>query len=263
MPPFTGLAANYRQFRPALPPAAANYLWETASRYTTASRLLDVGTGTGTVMLALTNRFEQMIGIDPEMEMLEVASESFKHVLAERKLIRLFCSRIEDFTPPDGWKASLVTFSRSFHWVEQDATLCRLVDFTEPNGLVALMSDRSLLNGDEPWQKATDELLASYLGETSRITGLGSNRKYREWADVLKASPFNIVERAVFPVQRVWTYESILGYLNSTSMATRRNFGDRAEDFEAALKQTLNSISNTDEFIENDDWEVIIGRKIE
>jgi len=259
--PFDGLAPLYRKYRPAFPSETAAYLYDLASQQTTGKNLLDVGVGTGQVMLACARHFEQMIGIDPDLGMLDEASEALKPVLAERRLIRLFQSRVEDFTPPEGWKASLVTFSRSFHWVEQDATLIRLAGMTEPNGLVALMSDRNFERCESEWCRAVMELVRRFLGEPKRLWTATNPHFYREWGDVLKASPFCDVERATFPVERVWTYETILGYLYSTSTVAKHQFGDRSGEFEAELKGLLTTLSSEDCFLENDTWEVIVGRK--
>jgi SAM-dependent methyltransferase len=259
--PFSGLAPLYRKFRPSFPAEAAQYLCEIAARHTKANHLLDVGTGTGQVMLAMAPHFEQIIGIDPDMEMLEAASDELRAVLAERRFIRLFCSRIEDFTPPEGWQASLVTFSRSFHWVEQDATLTRLAGMTEPNGLVALTSDRSLERGQQEWHEAVRDVVNRFLGQLDRpwLTTNGGFR--RDWGDVLRASPFSEVSRASFPVHRIWTSGSIIGYLYSTSTVARHRFGERAEEFEETLRKRLRSLSSEDRFEEEDEWEVIVGRK--
>ena len=257
MNPFQGTANYYRRYRPPFPPEAAKWLHEQSLLRTSGKRLLDVGCGTGQVMVACAPYFEQMIGIDPDSGMLEEASDALKSVLAERRLIRLFQSRIEDYFPPEIWKASLVTFSRSFHWVEQDATLLRLADMTEPQGMVALMSDRSIGRGSTEWQRSVEQLVTEFLG----AEGHPQMKPSREWGDVLAASPFSVVERAEFPVRRIWSYETILGYIYSTSRASKPHYGERAAEFEERLKAQLTNHSSNDQYLETDQWEVILGSK--
>jgi ubiquinone/menaquinone biosynthesis C-methylase UbiE len=260
MGPFTGTARYYSRCRPGLPLNVAEYLAQIAGS-SPNNRLLDVGTGTGQVIEALAGWFDDLIGIDPEMEMLEIAAENLRKLVYERKLIRLFCSRIEDFEPPPDWLPHLTVFSRSFHWVDQDATLLKLSGFAAPGGAVALLSDSSFDRGTADWQHAVTSLTKQFLGEPQRAWAKQNPPFYRPWADVLRASPFHSVEQASFPITRVWTTESILGYLYSTSLASRTKFGDKICEFEDKLRQILLKISPDDCFVEKDQWDVIVGRK--
>jgi len=219
-----------------------------------------VGTGAGQVIEALAPYFDNLIGVDPEMEMLEVAAVQLCPLVYERKLIRLFCSRIEDFSPPEFFRPHLTVFSRSFHWVEQDSTLLKLSEFMAPQGTVALMSDRAFERGASDWQQAVMELTREFLGEPERKWLKQNPHYYREWSDVLRASPFNQVEKKAFPIVRTWSYQSILGYLYSTSTASRRLFGVRADEFEARLLEVLRKLSLDDRFVEENEWEIISGR---
>lgn len=258
--PFFGAACRYRDFRPQLPPEVAEFL----ARLTPASatrRLLDVGTGTGGVILALAPYFDDLIGVDPESEMLEIAAAMLRPLVRERKVIRLFASAIEEWTLPEGWEASLVVFCRSFHWVEQDETLRRLSSMTTHNGAVALISDGALLNADSGWRKSAAELVTEFIGEPKRLWMAKNPARRRDWGDVLRASPFSVVRRASFAERRIWTVERVIGYIYSTSTSRRDLFGARAQQFESELNRRLAAFGVDGGLIEEAIWEVILGRK--
>ena len=58
---FTGTVDYYRRYRPGIPADVANVLIA-ASAVETPRRLLDLGTGTGHVVLAIGDRFDEIVG---------------------------------------------------------------------------------------------------------------------------------------------------------------------------------------------------------
>jgi ubiquinone/menaquinone biosynthesis C-methylase UbiE len=255
---FKGAASYYDRYRPGLPQSVADYLCEEAGKHTTLSSLLDVGTGTGQVIEALLSRFQDIIGLDVEPEMLDLAGRKFDALPHPNSRIRFYCGRIEDFSPPVGWRASLVTFNRSFHWMERDLTLRKLEGVVEPGGVVAVMSDTWFGQNNE-WQVVVKDVLKEFLGKPPEHVGL---EPYRPFADTLQDSPFNEVTPEVsFPITRTWSYETILGFIYSTSRTKQSAFGKRLFEFEERLRETLARYSTDDAFIEEDRFSVTLGSK--
>jgi predicted TPR repeat methyltransferase len=113
---FAGTASYYRQFRPGIPEDVAEALDKAApSPSGGRRRLLDVGTGTGLVAEALLDRFDDIIAIDTDADMLAAAESALRPKLPQGTHLSLIESTAEDFVPPAGWKADLVTICRAFH----------------------------------------------------------------------------------------------------------------------------------------------------
>ena len=57
-------------------------------------------------------------------------------------------------------------------------------------------------------------------------------------SDELRAAGLDVEERESV-VEKVWTCDSIIGFMFSTSIASRRVLGDNASNFEADLRRAL------------------------
>jgi trans-aconitate methyltransferase len=248
---FTGTAAYYRQFRPGIPEDVAAVLDQAAPTRTNGPRrLLDVGTGTGLVAEALLDRFDDIIAIDNDADMLAAAESALRPKLPKGSRLSLVESTAEDFVPPTGWKADLVTICRAFHWLDQATVLTRLDDQVAPDGVVAIFDDSSFWTATSPWKKAVRDIIKTFLGEERRAGSGTFQHHNRPYSEIMEESPFDQVEEARRLVHRSWTTESILGYLYSTSFAAPDLFGDRLKEFENALKERLAVFSEDDTFPE-------------
>ncbi|SFC62081.1 class I SAM-dependent methyltransferase [Streptomyces aidingensis] len=257
---FRGTVGYYRQYRPGIPEAVAAILDQAVGRHT-PRRLLDIGTGTGLVVEALLDRFTDIIAIDNDGEMLAAAEQALMPALPEGSRLTLIQSTAEQFSPPPGWTAGLVTICRAFHWLDQKAVLARLDNQVAPGGAVAIFGDSSFWAADSPWKQAVRATIHEFLGEERRA-GQGTFQHHnRPYSDILAESPFPEVEEVSVPVVRTWTTESVLGYLYSTSFAAPHLFGDRRPAFEQAVKEALAPFSDDDSFREDNSFLIRIGRR--
>jgi hypothetical protein len=67
---------------------------------------------------------------------------------------------------------------------------------------------------------------------------------------VLRHAGFNPVESRSFEKSYVWNLESLLGYLRSTSFASRAALGERHDAFEADLTASLLAYDSSGHFPE-------------
>lgn len=257
---FTGTVGYYRKYRPGIPPQVADVLDRTVS-HDRPRRLLDVGTGTGLVVEALLGRFDDIIAIDNDPNMLAAAEDALRPALPAGTKLVLSEVEAEDFVPPEGWLADLVTIARAFHWLKQDVILQRLDGQVADGGAVAVFGDNSFWEASSPWKSAVRSVIQEFLGEERRAGQGTFSHHDRPYSEIMEESPFNKVEEVRVPVRRVWTTESILGYLYSTSFAARPLFGDRIGEFEAAIKRTLATFSAEDSFPEDNEFLIRIGRR--
>ncbi|MFI6575389.1 class I SAM-dependent methyltransferase [Nocardiopsis sp. NPDC050513] len=257
---FTGTTEFYRKYRPGIPQEVARVL-DHATPQRRPRRLLDVGTGTGLVIEALLGRFDDVIGVDNDADMLAAAESCLRPELPKGTSLTLVEATAEDFAPPPGWRADLVTICRAFHWLDQPKILRQLDGQVGPGGAVAIFGDNSFWAAGSPWKDAVRAVIKDFLGEERRA-GRGTFQHHnRPYSEFLEESAFNQVDEVRVPVRREWTVESILGYLYSTTFAARGLFGDRIEAFETAVKSTLAGHGDGDTFPEENEFLIRIGRR--
>ncbi|MCC9309093.1 class I SAM-dependent methyltransferase [Kitasatospora sp. RB6PN24] len=257
---FTGTADYYRQYRPGIPETVATVLDE-AAPHRTPRHLLDIGTGTGLVAEALLTRFQDVIAIDNDAEMIETAEQALRPALPDGTALTLVQSAAEDFTPPPGWHADLVTICRAFHWLDQAAVLTLLDNQVAQDGAVAIFGDNSFWAADSPWKQDMRAIIQDFLGEKRRAGTRTFQHHNRPYSEIMEDSPFSQVSEFRVPVQRTWNTAGILGYLYSTSFAAPHLFGDRLPEFENQVKAVLAKHSDNDTFGEDNEFLIRIGRR--
>lgn len=260
MSTFAGTVEHYRKYRPGIPQEVADIL-AAAVPDRHPRRLLDIGTGTGLVVEALLTRFDDIIAIDNDADMLASAETAMRPMVPEGTRMVLQRFSAEEFTPPQDWHADLVTICRAFHWLDQAAVLQRLESQVAEDGAVAIFGDNSFWVASSPWKTAVRSVIQDFLGEQRRAGAGVFNHHNRPYSEIMQESAFNQVEEFRVPVQRVWSTESILGYLYSTSFAAPHLFGDRLADFEATVTRTLTEFSSDDTFDEENEFLIRIGRR--
>lgn len=260
MSTFAGTVEHYRKYRPGITPEVAEIL-TAAVPGRRPRRLLDVGTGTGLVVEALVDDFDGIIAIDTDADMLAAAETALRPLVPAGTQLTLQRCAAEEFTPPDDWRADLVTICRAFHWLDQAGVLRQLDDQVATDGAVAIFGDNSFWVAGSPWKSAVRGVIQDFLGEERRAGGGVFRHHDRPYSEIMQESPFNLVEETRVPVHRTWSAESILGYLYSTSFAAPHLFGERLAEFEAAVRQTLAGFSDDDTFEEHNEFLIRIGRR--
>lgn len=257
--PFQGTVPYYLKFRPGLPAAVVDHLARRFGLDPTTSRVLDLGTGTGQAAMAMIPVARAVVAVDAAAEMIEAAREeaSLQGIDANTISWRVGDAASYELDAP----FDLVTVVRAFHWMDQPLVLDRMTRWLCPGGGVALMGDSSLWNGTADWQRTTKEVIQRFLGSSRRAgAGYFRERSREPYTVMLKRAGFVDVASHQFDVERAWTFESLLGYLYSTTFAARRLFGDRVEDFETTLHAALGKPDPGTEFLEFVPFSVEAGR---
>ena len=254
---FQGTAEFYRRFRSGVPPEVAGPLIDAAPDRRPLS-LLDIGTGTGFVVEALLADVDDVIGIDVDTDLLAVARGGVRPRAGQR--IAFVEARAEEFVPPAGWTADLVTICRTFHWLDRPRVLERLDEIVAPDGVVTVLGDNSIWADNAGWKSEVKAILAEFLGERRRA-GSGTYVRPGPYTDDLDASAFSDWEQLTVPVRRERSLDSVIGYLHSTSFAAPRLFGDRLEEFDQAVRVRLPSFAENGVFVDDNQFGILIGRR--
>ncbi len=264
---FRGTAAFYLRGRPPYSRALPEFLAREADLR--GRRALDVGCGPGTVAVDLAPHAAEVVGLDPDGEML---AEAARH--AERRGVgnlRWVLGRAEDLGTLDLGRFALVTFAQSFHWTDREAVAEVVYDLLEPGGVLALIGHevngrpQPVGPGSPPIpHEAIQALLDRHLGAKRRAGQGVWTLPAERHEDVLERTRFGRPETVYLDGRSdlVQSVEDVLANVHSMSYAAPPLFRDRLEAFDADLRALLTSMSPSGTFW---DWPgdtgVLLARK--
>ncbi|GAA4234990.1 ubiquinone/menaquinone biosynthesis C-methylase UbiE [Streptosporangium album] len=259
---FQGSAAFYERGRLPYAPGFAETL-ATAVGLDGRGRLLDVGCGPGTVLLAMARCFTEAVGIDPDEDMLAEAERQAKRRGVTNA--RWVTARAEDL-PAGLGEFRVVVFANSFHWTDRDRVAATVFEMLEPGGAFVHMSDLKDQSGESvpqpqppspshpaPPNAEIRELARRYLGPVRRAgQGTLPNGTQNREDLVLAKAGFEAFERHVIPAGQVVerSADDIVAWVFSLSHSAPHLFEDRLADFERDLRALLQEASPDNRFAE-------------
>lgn len=254
---FAGTAAHYERGRLPYAPGLVDVLAEVL-RLNGRGRLLDVGCGPGTLALRLADLFSEIVGVDPDREMIaEAGRVAVQRGVSEKA--QWIQARAEDL-PAGLGTFTVATFGQSFHWMDQDLVAATVRGMLRPGGALVHISDvktetrtvGGLPHPAVPYA-AVDELVRHYLGPVRRA-GRGTLPQGTPGGEeaVLALAGFSGPDRHVVPggqaLERGW--DDVVAWVFSMSFSAPHLFGPRRDDFEADLRRLLRDVSPSGRFSE-------------
>ena len=226
---FAGTAPHYRRGRLPYAPGLADVVIDALGLDGTG-RLLDVGCGPGIVAGLLADRFEQVVGVDPDPGMI---AEAERAGIANARWVQL---RAEEL-PAGLGTFRAVTFGASFHWMDRPAVAAIVRDLLEPGGAVVQVSTWNVV----PLPDVVEALRVRYLGPDRRAGQSVRNTSPDGEDAVFQAAGFPPMEEHVVPdgreVER--SVDDAVANVLSMSGTAPHLFGDRLEAFVADLRSVL------------------------
>lgn len=249
---FKGTAWHYARYRrPYSPQIFADIL--SYYKLDGTGRLLDLGCGTGELILPLSKFFKEAIGIDASADMLAEATAKTKREKVQN--VSWIEGKAEDIVFSSA-PIRLTTAGVSFHWMNQPIVLEKVYDATEKCGGMVIIGDTSPVRGKEKtenWKMKRKELIVKYLGEERRA-GDNLHKDFipekRLFKKLIAESPFKTFEFKEYEYATERNIDEIVGFLWSTSYAGRRLFGDQANEFEQELRHELLKLVPSNKFTE-------------
>ena len=104
------------------------------------------------------------------------------------------------------------------------------------------------------------DTIKRWLGNERRA-GPGTHTARPLHQECLKQTPFCALTEVRFVQPHVWTYDGIIGYLHSTSFASRAVVGDNSANFEKDLRERLSGLSPDGRFADEIEYSVISARR--
>jgi len=238
---FAGTASDYLRYRPPYPD---EFLAQLRARAATTGRgvLLDLACGPGRVAMPMAPYFDRVLAVDVEPEMIDVGRSA-----ADRLGVRNIEWRVHRAEELDlrGRSIELVAIGEAFHRLDQTRVVELALHWLRRGGGLATLAGEQVWRGRERWKRAVVDVVNRW---TSDALGDPNDVPWGGPVDTLRSAGLAVHEYE-YAVERVWTCDSIVGYLASTSIASRRALGGAARDFEGELRRALLACEPNDRFV--------------
>ena len=259
---YRGTARYYDAYRPPYPEALLDDLCQRLPA-TGRGKLLDLACGTGQVALSLAARFAEVWAVDQEPEMVAFGQRKADSMgIANVRWVAGSAERVR--LDVDGG-FELVVVANAFHRLDREAVAARMASWLRPGGGVALVWADSPWRGEEAWQRAMAGLLREWIskpGMRGRVPAGWQEAVDRKPDDrVLEGAGLDLVGKFDFPVERIWTLESLAGFVYSTSFLNRLALGDRAAAYEQDLGAALRAVDSSGRYEEAATCSYVLARK--
>jgi SAM-dependent methyltransferase len=239
---YEGTAPYYDRFRPPYPNALLDDLRQRLP-VSGNGTLLDLACGTGQIALRLAGDFIEVYAVDQEAESVaygrnkaeELGSGNVKWIAGTAEEVML-----------EG-RFELVTIGNAFHRLNRPLVSERVHALLRPRGGLALLWTSGPASGAEPWQRALQCLLVEWtvkVNPPDRVPNWKVVMDRDPHEAVLRRAGFDYVGWFEFAERRVWTLESLAGYVYSTSFLSRTALADRVGEFEQHLGELLSSFTS-------------------
>jgi ubiquinone/menaquinone biosynthesis C-methylase UbiE len=219
---FAGVASTYARYRPSYPAALVDRALAEA-RVLPGDRVADVGCGTGILTRMLAERGLDVVGIDPNEDMLAEARAGGGR--AEYRRGEAAATGLDDAS------VALVAVAQAFHWFDADSALAEFQRVLRPGGHAAAIWN---LRAEGPFMADYDAVLRRFSHEYSVV------ESWDESLARLRVHPRVEAPRELeAPNAQVFDLEGLRGRAWSSSYV-RRGVSDH-EGFDAALRAVFDA----------------------
>jgi predicted RNA methylase len=236
-----------RRFRTAAPhylagrPAYARRLIRHVVRFTGLTRddrVLDLGCGPGMLAGAFAPLAGEVVAMDPEPEMLRIATAEF----GAAGRIRFVRGSSFDLSPALG-RFRLVTMGRSFQWMNRGETLERLNTMIESGGAVALFNSEHRDAPDIDWIPPYRALVRRYAETDAEHV----RRRSAAWVGheaILLGSAFSMLDEIAVIERRQVSVAQLVERALSRSSTTTERLGPAATRLAKEIEELLTPMAS-------------------
>ena len=249
---FTGTARYYAQFRIPYPETLLSRL-RAATTPTGTGRLIDLGCGTGEIAVKLSPYFRDVVGVDPNPGMLDEARARAARAECRNVAWRLHTAEELMLEPAS---VELVTIAAAFHWMDRALVARRCARWLAPGRTLAVLGSNSPWTGTAEWQALARDVMRRWTGGKRRA-GSDTFAPAERHEDILAREGFDL-ESIDVCIDHTWTLDTFLGYLRSTSFASREVLG-AVDDFDADMRRTLLDYDASGRYSERVPFYCILG----
>ena len=222
---FSGLAQSYSKSRPSYPQSAIDYIFQTCQLKSGAT-VADIGCGTGISSRLFARDGIQVIGVEPNEDMLSQAKTSDT---ASGDSIEYRFGTAEETGLPDSC-ADLVVCAQAFHWFRSKESLSEFSRILKNGGYCAL-----LWNERDHKQEATrayGDVVVKYSTDPAVELKRGASGK-----DLILSELFKMLGVFEFTNSQTLDLDQLLGRAFSTSYMPHE--GEELEKAQAEISQVF------------------------
>ena len=258
---FIGTAGYYVDYRVPYPEELLSDL-VMRTNIVGQTRLLDLACGPGRACLALSSSFKEVWAVDLEPEMIVAGRKQ----ATERgiKNVEWFVGRAEELVAR-AHSFELITIGEAFHRLDRPLIAKQAIHWLKPAGCLAIIGCDVIIQGKEPWQRIVADVVQRFTRRTVSTDEAAPKQSVRYGPDydevILCEAGFQELGSYRFLKPYVWTPETIIGNLYSTSFCSKRVLGDKSQAFEADLKAALLANDQRGTYRENMRFGYTLGKK--
>ena len=204
---FSSRVENYVKYRPGYPPAIIELLRRKCG-LTSASKIADIGSGTGILTEMFLKNGNQVFAVEPNQEMREAAErllgghEGFSSVIGTAEATTLAPQSVD-----------LIVAGQAFHWFDRTKARIEFARILKPSGWVVLIwNDRK--TASTPLLKAYEDLL-----QLCSVDYRAVDHKQIDANTIGQFFAPAKFELSVFENQQVFNFDGLKGRLLSSSYA--------------------------------------------
>lgn len=206
---FNKAADYYDVFRPSYPSEVIGCIEANTSLHV-ASKILEIGAGSGKATELFLNRGYELLCIEPGAQLAEIGVQKHRD-----KKLQYVVTRFEDWEEPRKGN-DLVFSAQAYHWVPQPEGYKRCAEVLKPNGHLALFWNFYLC-GDSKLDKEVAELCNQYHAFTISSKEEIDRRINSTSAEISNSGYFEAPSIYKFPWSHKEDVDSFIGFLNTTS----------------------------------------------
>lgn len=231
---FHGTVPYYARYRIPYPTALLDEICNRAG-ISDSGRLLDLGCGTGEIAIPMSSRFQEVIAVDSDSEMLAAA----KHKSDEQgiKNINWIQQHAEQHTASVN-SYELLTIGAAYHWMDRDTIAQNARNWLYPGQPLVVLGYTSIWTGRADWHGVVRSVLQKWLGEKRRA-GSGHFDDALDPHEMILTKAGYEVEEIQHQIDYAWTLDHFIGNLYSTSFASPAVLRENQSAFEADLRAAL------------------------
>jgi SAM-dependent methyltransferase len=258
---FTG-AAQFYKYRAPYPAELFDKIRATFGLNGTG-RLLDVGCGPGNVCLGLHKDFAEVVALDVNAEMLEQLRQNAAD--AGTTNLRWLQQPAEEIGPELG-TFKLVTFGRSFHWMQREVVLQKAWDLLEPksgSSSLELGGGIAIVDGSEQrswWHSITEGIAKRWRVQERSVKHNADSPSERHEA-LVGRSRFTQIQQGRLTEMQTLTLDHLVGQVYSMSSTKPEVFGENLKRFDSELRAVLTLLEPSGMFSRERGFGYIFARK--
>lgn len=220
-------------------------------------RVLDLGCGTGQLTFPISPFVKEVVGIDPDEAMIEIAKS--KLLGHDGSNVRFYQGSSWDI-PLDDTSYNAVIMGESFHWMDRQDVLERLGRMLPETGRVAIVSRK--FEVPEAIRESIERTRVEYLGPERRAGAGSYTHPQVRHEEILRRSPFKQVAELTVNHNLLLDVDHLVGFQYSTSYGATRHFGTRLNEYDHTLRSRLTAIFPSDTISVPAEARLLIGRRV-